>query len=96
MSQYTNGGPRTLVQSATSPTFALGNYIGIQRDATSMFQCYRSLDGVTWTTVGNARSLTGFANPGQAGAMASAGGLALEVWETGINTLPTGSACGVH
>jgi hypothetical protein len=97
MSSYTNGGPRTLVESATSPTFALGNYIGIQRDATSMFRCYRSLDGMTWTAIGNPRTLTNFPDPGQAGAMSKGGtSLALEVWETGINALPTAVACGAH
>ena len=97
MSSYTNGGTRTLVQQATTPTFTLGNYIGIQRDAAATFRCYRSLDGMTWTAIGNASTLTGFPDPGQAGAMArGGGGFALEVWETGINALPTTSACGAH
>jgi hypothetical protein len=82
--------------TAGSPTFGVGDYIGIQRTSATAFRCYRSTNGTTWTALGTGATATA-PNPGQWGAIADSvpNTFMLEVWEAGNGTLPTARVCGI-
>lgn len=88
-------GSSSTSESGNTPTFGMGDFIGIQRTSATAFRCYSSSDGTTWTALGSGVTVT-VPNPGAAGADASAtsGAWTLEVWEEGAGSLPTSRACG--
>jgi hypothetical protein len=94
LESITNGVEST-GDTAASPTFGVGDYIGIQRTSATAFRCYRSTNGTAWTAIGTGATVTA-PNPGQWGAIADAvpNTLMLEVWEAGHGALPAARVCG--
>lgn len=81
--------------TAATPTFTVGDYIGIQRTSATAFRCYRSTNGTSWTALGFGATETA-PNPGRWGMLLSndTGGFVMEKVEFGAGTLPTDHTCG--
>jgi hypothetical protein len=101
---YFDGGTYHTGASGASPTFVVGDFIGIHHgdahsDATH-FQCLKATAAAPtrWTDVSGSQAISGISSNGNPGLYSFAGDSnniqGNDVWEGGTGSLPTGHTCG--
>lgn len=99
MMLYSAGAAVGIQDSASTPVFVPGDYMGIERTAPNLYRCFRSTNGLAWLALGSTDTFVqgsppGLPDPGAFGAMNNGVGFNIEQWEGGNGTLPVSVPCG--